>query len=156
MNGDQRQFIIAIIVLLVIIVIGYYTLKYFSIIGKKEEQLIIKPDDDKIPILRMLKDSFWVEPGETPMLLRILTERKLRWYGLTNTDMEMQYEIIDPLTMVVHTPALEDFYKAPGFYRLEAINENTIKMTIIKGMAHSAPLYLHRVSPIKTFLSETY
>lgn len=146
----DNRIILAAIIVIIIIIIAYVALR------RGKEKLIIKPDDSQIPIIRMLKNSFWAETGETPMLFKLLTESKLRWYGLTDTDTEMHYEVIDPLTMVIHTPGLDDYYKAPNYYRLEAINENTIKMTMLKGLAHSAPLYLHKTSPIKTFLNETY
>lgn len=151
---DTRvKLLIGVLIVLVIIVVAYHL---FTRKDKKEELVIIKPDDSEIPILRMVQNSFWAEPGEAPMWFRVLTERKLRWYGLADTDIEMQYDILDPLVMVVHTAALEDYYKAPNYYKLEAVNENTIKMTMIKGLAQSAPLYLHKTSPITAFLNGTY
>lgn len=149
----KAKLLIGVLVVLVLIIAAYY---FVLRGGEKEELVIIKPDDSELPILRMLQNSFWAEPGETPMLFRVLTERKLRWYGLADTDIEMQYEILDPLTMVVHTGALEDYYQAPNFYKLEAIDDGTIKMTMVKGLAQSEPLYLHKTSPMSTYLSGTY
>lgn len=147
------KLLIGVLVVLILIIIVYYV---FIRKSKKEKLVIIKPDDNEIPILRMVQNSFWAEQGEAPMWFRVLTERKLRWYGLADTDIEMQYEILDPLTMVIHTEALTNYNKASNFYRLEAVNGNTIKMTMIKNLAQSAPLYLHKTSPITTFLSGTY
>ena len=139
------KLIVAIIIITIILLV--YLSKY-----DRNETLIIKPDDDKIPIIKMLKSGFWAEEGEPPMKIELLTDRKLRWYGLIETDLEMHYELVDPFTINIFGPGLDDYYKAPGLYRITVVDDNTLKMTIQSGLAISAPLYLKRVNVDSIFL----
>lgn len=136
-------YLYAIIVVLLIVIV------FYSLYPGKKEGIITSPKDEQIPIIRMLKTSFWKKENGIPMLIRPLTDRKLRWYGLGKEPIEMQYELIDSNTVVVHTPALEDYNIGPSFTMIEVNDSNYLTLTI-GGKSH----LLKRTYPSTIYLNE--
>ena len=135
--------VIALLGVLVLVIVGIFAYRDY-------EGFLLIPVENRVPVVNALQHSFWhVSPSGTPFYLRFQNHKRLRWFGLDRYGgpLEMLYDIVNPSTIIVHTPSVSDYHDSPDYYRFTLVDQDTVELRIWRGFRPGAPIYLKRVAP---------
>jgi len=134
---------LAILVALVLVLVTYFGYQEY-------EKFLLIPVENQVPVINALQHSFWhASPSGPPFYIRFQNKSRLRWFGLDRYGgpVDMQYDIVDPATILIHTPSISDYHDSPDYYRLTLVDQDTVELRIWRGFRPGAPIYLKRAAP---------